>query len=266
MPQENVILKISDGKTTHLVFPSGVKYYDHGSEDVGVQETGEPNIIKVKAAVPGFEGTNLTVMTDDNVFYSFLLEYERSPKNLNYFFDTSEGRAYAKNGLYGRPVDTDATVPENTAKKAAVRLDSLLGKMPRNDSYVAGVRKNGITLVLKDVFVDAENLYFVLDAINSSAVNYDIDFVKFFVKPRKKGKRSTVQDVELLPTGSFNVPDVLSENTKGSSYFVFTLEKFTVSGDKKLVVEMWERNGDRSVELEVGNRALLGARKMDGVR
>jgi len=260
MPQENVSLKISDAKTTHLVFPSDVKYYDHGSEDVGVQETAEPNIIKVKAAVPGFEGTNLTVMTDDHVFYSFILEYEKSPKVLNYFFEASQGRAYAKK-IPEESVN-GAVAPElDFAKKTAPEpFSDLLEKTPR-DTYIAGPRKNGITLVLKDIFVDAESLYFALDAVNQSSVNYDVDFIKFFVKPRKKGKRSTIQDVELAPTGSFNVPNVLTGEDSG--FFVFLFDKFTLSGDKKLVVEMWERNGERSMELEIGNRVLLGAKRID---
>jgi len=260
MPQENMPLKISDGKTTHLVFPSGVKYYDHGSEDVGVQETAEPNIIKVKAAVPGFEGTNLTVMTDDNVFYSFILEYERSPKILNYFFDASHGRSYAKKIPEGNIDGTTAPKPDSAKKPAPVHLNALLEKMPA-EAYIVGSRKNGITLVLKDVFVDGESLYFALDAVNQSVVNYDVDFIKFFVKPRKKGKRSTIQDVEILPKSSFNAPNTLTDADSG--LFVFVFDKFTLSGDKKLVVEMWERNGERSIELEIGNRALLGAKRIE---
>src|SRR5690606_38979464 len=144
-------LKISEGKTTHLIFPSAVKYFDYGSVDVGVTETTEPNIIKVKAAISHFPQTNLTVMTDDNVFYSFMLEYMENPNVLNYFFKSDQGKQY----VVSTEGSTDSIIDESNSSNGLVRPENstdvqvdliqfdLLKKIKR-DSYVTGEKKNRI--------------------------------------------------------------------------------------------------------------------------
>ncbi len=59
-------LEVTTTKTTHLIFPFGIKTVDRGSRDIIAQKaTGVENILQVKAARPDFESTNLTVITTD---------------------------------------------------------------------------------------------------------------------------------------------------------------------------------------------------------
>lgn len=268
--QNYVNVRISDGKTTHLIFPTDVKYYDYGSADVGVEETTEPNIIKVKAAIQNFQNTNLTVMTSDNVFYSFMLEYEYSPKELNYFIKEEQGLKYQKSaesssGQENSNVEVGASkdsIPSEL-KTDLVQFDLL--KKIKTDGFIVGTRNSRITLVLKEILVDKDNLYFILDAKNESAINYDVEFIKFFIKPKRQRKQSTIQDIEITPLNSVNVPKVLVRNPDGLSYFSFALKKLTIADDKKFVVEMWEKNGERSVELEISNKVLLDAKNLSSL-
>lgn len=79
----SVNLFVSDLKTTHLVFPQPVTYVDLGSSGIiAAKATGAENIVRVKAAGAGFEETNMTVLTAGGKLYTFVVNYQRSPKML----------------------------------------------------------------------------------------------------------------------------------------------------------------------------------------
>ncbi|TDN39857.1 conjugative transposon protein TraN [Hymenobacter sp. UV11] len=78
-----VNLFVSDVKTTHLVFPQPVTYVDLGSSGIiAAKATGSENIVRVKAATSGFGETNMTVLTAGGKLYTFVVNYQRSPKML----------------------------------------------------------------------------------------------------------------------------------------------------------------------------------------
>lgn len=78
-----VNLFVSDLKTTHLVFPQPVTYVDLGSSGIiAAKATGSENIVRVKAAAAGFGETNMTVLTTGGKLYTFVVNYQRSPKML----------------------------------------------------------------------------------------------------------------------------------------------------------------------------------------
>lgn len=67
-------IEVTFQKTVHILFPSEVKYVDLGSFDIIADKaTGAENVVRIKAAVKGFEGeTNFSVITADGCFYSFM--------------------------------------------------------------------------------------------------------------------------------------------------------------------------------------------------
>ena len=76
-------LYVSDQKTTHLVFPQPVTYVDLGSAGIiAAKATGSENIVRVKAAGAGLGETNMTVLTTGGQLYTFVVNYQRSPKLL----------------------------------------------------------------------------------------------------------------------------------------------------------------------------------------
>ncbi|WP_426491226.1 DUF4138 domain-containing protein [Hymenobacter sp. 102] len=76
-------LFVSEQKTTHLVFPSPVTYVDLGSSGlIAAKATGSENIVRVKAAGSGFSETNMTVLTASGKLYSFVVGYQRNPRQL----------------------------------------------------------------------------------------------------------------------------------------------------------------------------------------
>ena len=85
-------LYVSDQKTTHLVFPSPVTYVDLGSTGlIAAKATGSENIVRVKAAAAGFGETNMTVLTSGGKLYSFVVNYQRSPRMVGIDLGTADG-------------------------------------------------------------------------------------------------------------------------------------------------------------------------------
>lgn len=78
-------IEVTFSKTVHILFPSEVKYVDLGSYDIIADKaTGAENVVRIKAAVKGFEGeTNFSVITADGCFYSFNVVYKDEPAQLS---------------------------------------------------------------------------------------------------------------------------------------------------------------------------------------
>ena len=78
-------IEVTFQKTVHILFPSEVKYVDLGSFDIIADKaTGAENVVRIKAAVKGFEGeTNFSVITADGCFYSFNVVYKDEPAQLS---------------------------------------------------------------------------------------------------------------------------------------------------------------------------------------
>lgn len=66
-------LEVTYDKTTHIIFPSSVRYVDLGSSNlIAGKADGAENVIRVKATVKNFrEETNMSVITESGSFYTF---------------------------------------------------------------------------------------------------------------------------------------------------------------------------------------------------
>ena len=78
-------LEVAYDKTTHIIFPSAVRYVDLGSPNlVAGKADGAENVIRVKAVVKNFrDETNMSVITESGSFYTFNIKYSDEPLLLN---------------------------------------------------------------------------------------------------------------------------------------------------------------------------------------
>ncbi len=84
-------LAITFLKTTHLIFPYAIKSVDRGSPDILVQKAkGVENVLLVKAGRENFKESNLSVITADGKFYSFLINYSSIPSPLLFILQTGQ--------------------------------------------------------------------------------------------------------------------------------------------------------------------------------
>ena len=239
-------LKITDNKTTNLVFPAAIRSVDRGSADVLTQKAkGVEHILLLKAGRAGFQETNLSVVTADGKLYSFLLNYCRNPHQLNVVLadEVDASRGGAGQGA----VKIHRSIPA-TAESIAGRQSMRQGSR---------VRKQGMELCLNGLYIDEDILYFRLSIQNRSNVRFDPDLFSFSIRDRKRAKRTAEQEVALTPLYVYG--DTTAIGGSATHTLVVALPKFTLPARKFLSIRLTENNGGRHMNLKVPGRAVLGA-------
>lgn len=245
-PIEPGYLAIAYHKTTNLVFPYTIKSVDRGSRDVLVQQAKNvENVLQLKAGHEGFEETNLTVITADGQLYSFLVGYSEHP-DLNVVMDIPVPGA--RTGVSF----TDAKDKESIVLDAAERVSRKNHFLRKKDSGF------GITLELGGIYVVDGVMYFQLELRNDSHIGYDIEQLRFFIRDKRKAKRTASQELELEPL--FVQGNTTSIAGQSVQQVVVAMEKFTIPDKKYLAIQMMEAGGGRHLELKEGNKTLIKSR------
>jgi len=233
-------LQVGFSKTTSIIFPYTIKSIDIGSAEVLVQKAkGVENILLVKAAKQHFFQTNLTVVTSDGKLYVFVLNYDDSCPDLN--FNAENAAAASRDVLFSL---------ENENQK---RIEQCALAAYSKKKKISGLKKSKyqIRLEVNGIFIQQDVLYLRVVFENKSKINYDIDQFRFFIRDKRKSKRTASQEIELEPlyaTSSSSVIPYKSEIIK-----VYALEKFTIPENKYLTLQMIEKNGGRHLEVDINN-------------
>lgn len=92
-------------------------------------------------------------------------------------------------------------------------------------------------------------LYYKVKIENRSNINYDIDFIRFYVRDLETAKRTVTQERELETVHSYGTGNNTVEGQHSEQY-VFALDKFPITKDKALIMEIYEKNGGRHLYLK----------------
>lgn len=225
-------LCISTEKTTSLVFPFAILHVDRGTQSVLAQPVKEsPTILLVKAATKGFPETNLSVVTEDGSLYSFMVCYDSNPAVSVYHLPINKSATLATyaNGILDNP---------NTIK-------GIKDHKWRIDSKVSGI------------YIKADVIYYQLHLANKSPIDYNIDLLRFYIRDKKKGKRTAIQENELKPL--YVAGNTSMVNANSNSTIVIALEKFTIPDAKYLAVQVMEKNGGRHLSMKISNKKIMQA-------
>lgn len=236
-------IQLSYSKTTSIVFPYAVKSLDIGSRDVLIQKAkGVENILLLKAGKQNFYQTNLTVVTSDAKLYVFVLNYNEECPDLN--IKAEKIAAANEEVLFSM---------ENENKKKIEQLASLaLLKKKKTNGLKSTKFKIG--LEVNGIFIHQDILYLRVAFENNSRINYDIEQLRFFIRDKRKSKRTAMQELEIIPlyaaSSSLSIPD------QSKVINVYALEKFTIPEKKILTLQMIEKNGGRHLEVAVDHAKL----------
>jgi hypothetical protein len=232
-PIESFPVQISFYKTTNLVFPYAVKSVDRGTNEVLVQKAkGIENILQLKAARQNFITTNLSVITADGKLYSFILSYASDPALLNISFVK------------------DSSILFRDAQQILSQKDFLF-------RHHAG---EGAELILRSIYIKEQLLWFTLELKNNSYLDYQAEYFHFFIEDKRKAARTATQETTLTPV----YPETIVATVPGKKTKRFTLafSAFSFSADKKMTIEISEKNGGRLLMLPISSRILLKAKKV----
>ena len=248
-------MQVTYDKTTHLIFPTAIRYVDLGSEYLiaGKAEDAE-NVLRVKASVKDFETeTNFSVITNDGRFYSFNVYYSAYPEALSYDLLTMQKAVDKENG-------NDVLFEElgnNSPSLAGLLLETIYKKDQRIVKHI-GAKSFGIQFILKGIYIHNGKYYFHTELRNRTNVSFGIDFINFKVVDKKVAKRTVVQERPIIPLRTYKPLNEIGG--KAIEQNVFLLDQFTISDDKVLLIEIFEKNGGRHQTLQVENSDLIKAR------
>jgi conjugative transposon TraN protein len=248
-------MEVTYDKTSHLIFPTAIRYVDFGSEYLiaGKAEDAE-NVLRVKATVRDFEPeTNFSVITNDGRFYSFNVYYSSYPEAMSYDLLTMQKAVDKANG-------NDVLFEElgnNSPSLAGLLLETIY----KNDNRIVkhiGAKSFGIQFILKGIYIHNGKYYFHTELRNKTNVPFQIDFINFKVVDKKVAKRTVVQERPMIPLRTYKPLDEIGG--KLTEQNVFLLDQFTIADDKVLLIEIFEKNGGRHQTLQVENSDLIKAR------
>ena len=258
-------LEITYDKTVHVIFPAPVRYVDLGSPNlIAGKADGAENVIRVKATTRHFrQETNMSVITEDGNFYTFNVKYADEPLLLNVemcdFIHDGESVNRPNNAMEIYLTELDNESPR------LVRL--IMKSVHENDKRRIrhiGSKRFGVQFLLKGMYTHSDLLYFHTQVKNTSHVPFDVDFITFKIVDKKVVKRTAMQEQVIYPLRAYNY--LTRANGRDSECTVFALPKFTIPDDKKLVVEMFEKQGGRHQRFEVVNEDLVRAETVNELK
>jgi conjugative transposon TraN protein len=225
-------LSVTTDKTTSLIFPFPIKYVDRGTKDVIVQPVKEDErILLVKAAIKQFAETNLSVVTGDGNVYEFTVNYVAQPAVLVMH------------------------LPPNKNASISSYAHAILNNPPKR---ILKVEHGGVISKLTGIYIKDDVIYYQLEIHNHSPLDFDIELLQFHIIDKKRSKRTSRQENELVPRYiAGNKSKVKAYNF---SVIVIALDKFTLPDAKFLGIQLMEKNGGRHFNLKVYNGQILKAR------
>lgn len=247
-------MEVTYDKTSHLIFPTAIRYVDLGSEYLIAEKAEDAeNVLRVKASVRNFEPeTNFSVITNDGRFYSFNVLYSSSPQALSYDLQTMQKSVDKENG-------NDVLFEElgnNPPSLAGLLLETIYKNDKRIVKHI-GAKSFGIQFILKGIYIHNGKYYFHIQLTNNTNVPFQIDFMNFKVVDKKIAKRTVVQEREMIPLRCYKSLGEIGG--KSMEQNVFLLDQFTIGDDKVLLIEIFEKNGGRHQTLEVESSDLTKA-------
>lgn len=268
IPQNRVLipygLEVTYNKTTHLIFPSAIRYVDLGSNKLiaGKAEDAD-NVLRVKAAVKDFETeTNLSVICSDGSLYNFNVKYAPEPEKL-----TIEMVDFLYTNGLRYPTNRQAIYFKELGNESPILVKLIMQTIWKNNKRAIkhiGCKRFGMQLLLKGLYTHNGLLYFHTQLKNKTRMPYKADFMTFKIVDKKIAKRTAIQERNVQPLRSFNEISELTGKTARRS--VFVLEQFTLPEDKHLVVTLFEKNGGRTLSFVLENRDLLRAENIDNLK
>lgn len=258
-------LEVTYDKTTHIIFPSSVRYVDLGSPNlIAGKADGAENVIRVKATVKNFrEETNMSVITESGSFYTFNVKYAEEPLLLNiemkdFIHDGSEvNRPNNALDIYLKELGSESP-------KLVYLISKSVHKDNKRHIKHIGSKAFGIQYLLRGLYTHNGLLYFHTQIRNRSNVPYEVDFVTFKIVDKKVMKRTAIQEQVIFPLRAYDYVTTIAGKKDGRT--VFVLDKFTIPSDKVLVVEMHEKSGGRHQTFTVESEDIVRARVINELK
>jgi hypothetical protein len=217
-------LELGNNRITSLIFPYAIKSVYRGNSNIlAFKNKGSENILLLKAGKADFDPTNLTVITAEGKFYSFLVRYSMDPKQLNISF--------AEDSMDIFKLKSFLHVATHTGK---------------------------LKLTLKSIYIHRQLFWLNFEIKNHSLIDFKTDYIRFYIADKQKVKRTATQETTLSAKYQV-IPPII--NAGANCRIAFAFDPFLVPSDKQLILEIGEDHGGRLMRLPIGHSVFLSAKE-----
>lgn len=244
-------LYVNDTHVLSLIFPKPILRAVTGHSNYTLSYNKEtPERVGLLQGNQGSD-SNLLVLTQDGLAYSYYLVYRKPLEKSHRFVTTNEAIG---NVLPEKRLD-------DIAQKKTRRLQTVTPSesfqyrkasrhfMERNTILLKSKRKDGIILRLIDVAYFGGETYIVLEIENKSDIDFEVDFIQLFKVHGNPRKKSSYQKLFLVPLYSHQKPSIVKIGDV--ERFVYVVPKFTLNGKERILVELREKRGSRQITLRL---------------
>jgi len=243
----------NDTKNVALFFPEPIRQGITGAENfVFTYNREKEQYFGLLQAKSGKE-SNLLIINKDGSIFSYIVRYKEQLSKLNYFIPLSSS-------IGNEIPKVKDVIQAETSEKS---IDNQLYYYQKFSSYLLDrqqhigrikKRNEGIVLSVENIVFDKEELYFVIQIENKSTLDYDLNFLNLSIETRQKGKRKSLQRLHKEPIFKHNLPSKIIESE--TVRFVYVLPKFSLSNDRRVILELNEKDGERNIELKISHRYI----------
>jgi len=247
----------NDTKTVSLFFPKPIRQGMVGKSHFVFSYNKEiAQYFGLLQATPGVE-SNLLAITANGQVYSYILKYADTLQKLNYFISEQES------------IGNEKPSPNflSTGEKTSSAIDTLISDqftifketctellVNIKKKIIRSKRMNQIRLSVKNNTYKNNVLYFSMEIENKSTIDYDVNFLRFFISNSDGLKKKSSQTISKEPIFSYLQPLKIKAKTK--SEFMVVFSKFTIDNHKKMMIELNEANGERNIRLKLAGRLV----------
>ena len=243
----------NDTKNVALFFPEPIRQGITGSDNfVFTYNREKEQYFGLLQAKPGKE-SNLLVINRNGTIFSYIVRYKKQLSKLNYFIPLSNSIGNEK------PLVTDSiqvVTSENKIDNRTYYYQKFCSYLLNRNQRIGRIKKRtqGIGLTVENIVFDKEELYFVVRIENNSTMDYDLNFLNLSIETRQKGKRKSLQSLYQEPIYKQHLPSKIAEGKMVR--FVYVMPKFSLSNDRRAILELNEKGGERNIKLNISHRYI----------
>jgi len=251
----------NEHKNVALFFPEPIRQGITGSENfVFTYNRETQQHLGLLQATPGKE-SNLLIIVNSGSIFSYIIRYSEQLEKLNYFIPGSKSIGNEIPEIIEKSSETDndsngISKFEKLLEGTETYYQNFSSRLLKNNQRIGRIKKRneGINLRLENIVFDREELYFVIEIKNGSPIDFELNFLNLSVETRKNGKKKSIQKLVLEPVFKYNLPGIIPVGK--TARFVYVLPKFSIAGDKVVVIDLKELNGERDLMLRLRKRVV----------
>lgn len=243
----------NDQKNVALFFPEPIRQGITGNENfVFTYNREKEQYFGLLQAKPGKE-SNLLVINRSGAIFSYIVRYKEHLEKLNYFIPMANSIGNEKPTIVNAERLSEPVEHIENRRYYYKKFSSYLLERKQRIGRIVK-RSQGIVLRVENIVFDKEELYFVIRVENKSTLDYDLNFLNFSIQTRQKGKKKSLQSLYQEPLFTYNRPTKIAKNE--TARLVYVIPKFSLSNDRKVILQLNESNGERNLKLKVSHKHI----------